>query len=102
MHYIDLQHSQEQRTSIYNLDSSESSGWKAVFISTHFWSPLGLRKREGAGIGRCVLKTSYSLEPRLCHLSYELWPPQGRSLQHRHLEIQTDTPRVYHGAAVFC
>lgn len=27
-------------------DSAESSGWKADFTSTHFWSLLGLRKRE--------------------------------------------------------
>lgn len=49
MHYIDLHHSQEQRTSIYNSDSAENSGWwKANFHNHTFWPTLGLQKREGS------------------------------------------------------
>lgn len=98
MHYIDLQHSQDQRTFIYNSDSAESSGWQAGFTRTPHWE---CRKGKRAGMGRCGLKDSYSLEPWLCDSSYELWPPLG-ALATDILETQIDTPRVYLGAAWFC
>lgn len=56
MYYIDLQHSQEQRTSIYNSDSAENSGWKASFHKHTFWPTPGLQKREGSKDGQLSSK----------------------------------------------
>lgn len=73
-------------------------GGKQVSQAHTFGLHWDYRKNKGADMGRCRLENSHSLEPWLCHSSYELWPHQGRHLQHR---LQTDTPRVCLGAAVF-
>lgn len=56
MHYIDLQHSREQRTSIYNSDSAVNSGWKASFHKQTLWPTPGPPKREGSWDGRMSAK----------------------------------------------